>query len=75
MHDTPSNGGHCHGAAAELLGDLGAEVIKVERPGAGDDTRSWGPPFLKDDDGNDTTESAYCLSANRRCAPGPCARG
>ncbi len=49
----------------QFLGDLGADVIKVERPGHGDDTRSWGPPFLKDEDGNDTTESAYFLSANR----------
>ena len=51
--------------AAQLLADLGAEVIKVERPGAGDDTRRWGPPFLKDADGRDTTESAYFLAANR----------
>jgi crotonobetainyl-CoA:carnitine CoA-transferase CaiB-like acyl-CoA transferase len=49
----------------QLLADLGAEVIKVERPGVGDDTRGWGPPFLKDRDGNDTRESAYYLSANR----------
>lgn len=49
----------------QLFGDLGAEVIKIERPGKGDDTRFWGPPFLKDKDGNDTTESAYYLSANR----------
>lgn len=49
----------------QLLGDLGAEVIKVERPGVGDDTRKFGPPFLKDAAGNDTTESAYYLSANR----------
>lgn len=49
----------------QILGDLGAEVIKIERPGAGDDTRHWGPPFLQDKDGNDTTESAYYLSANR----------
>lgn len=47
------------------LADLGADVIKVERPGTGDDTRSWGPPFLKDQDGNETTESAYYLSTNR----------
>jgi crotonobetainyl-CoA:carnitine CoA-transferase CaiB-like acyl-CoA transferase len=50
---------------SQLLGDLGAEVIKVERPGTGDETRHWGPPFLKDADGNDTAESAYFLSANR----------
>jgi crotonobetainyl-CoA:carnitine CoA-transferase CaiB-like acyl-CoA transferase len=48
-----------------LLGDLGADVIKVERPGAGDDTRAWGPPYLKDAGGADTTESAYYLSTNR----------
>jgi crotonobetainyl-CoA:carnitine CoA-transferase CaiB-like acyl-CoA transferase len=47
------------------LADLGAEVIKVERPGMGDDTRGWGPPFLKDPQGRDTTESSYYLSANR----------
>ena len=49
----------------QLLADLGAEVIKIERPGTGDDTRAWGPPFLKDRDGKDTRESAYFLSANR----------
>lgn len=49
----------------QLLGDLGADVIKVERPHAGDDTRKWGPPYLKDADGNDTDESAYYLSSNR----------
>ena len=49
----------------QLLSDLGAEVWKIERPGTGDDTRQWGPPFLKDRDSNDTTESAYFLSANR----------
>jgi len=47
------------------LADLGADVIKVERPGRGDDTRSWGPPYLKDEQGNDTTEAAYYLSTNR----------
>ncbi len=51
--------------ASQNLADLGAEVIKIERPGAGDDTRSWGPPFLKDRDGRDTRESAYYLSVNR----------
>ncbi|WP_313379414.1 CaiB/BaiF CoA transferase family protein [Achromobacter insolitus] len=47
------------------LADLGADVIKIERPGVGDDTRAWGPPFLKDGHGQDTEESAYYLSANR----------
>ncbi len=47
------------------LADLGADVIKIERPGVGDDTRAWGPPFLKDGDGRETEESAYYLSANR----------
>lgn len=49
----------------QILGDLGAEVIKVERPGTGDDTRHWGPPFLKDAQGESTAEAAYYLSANR----------
>lgn len=52
-------------SATQILGDLGADVVKVERPGTGDDTRGWGPPFLKDLDGADTQESAYYLSANR----------
>ncbi|AHV93221.1 CaiB/BaiF CoA transferase family protein [Bordetella holmesii] len=47
------------------LADLGAEVIKIERPGAGDDTRAWGPPYLKDAAGQNTSEAAYYLSANR----------
>jgi crotonobetainyl-CoA:carnitine CoA-transferase CaiB-like acyl-CoA transferase len=47
------------------LADLGAEVVKIERPGAGDDTRGWGPPYLKDGQGRDTSEAAYYLSANR----------
>ncbi|MEQ9812750.1 MAG: CaiB/BaiF CoA-transferase family protein [Azospirillaceae bacterium] len=51
--------------ATQLLGDLGADVIKVERPGAGDDTRGWGPPFLPSGDGGDSRESAYYLAANR----------
>ena len=51
--------------SGQILADLGAEVIKVERPQVGDDTRTWGPPFLKDEEGNDTAESAYFLSANR----------
>ena len=50
---------------AQLLGDLGADVIKVERPGGGDDSRSYGPPFLHDGDGNPTTEAGFYLSANR----------
>ena len=50
---------------AQNLADLGADVIKIERPGAGDDTRSWGPPFLKDRDGHDTADAAYYLAANR----------
>lgn len=49
----------------QMLGDLGAEVIKIERPGTGDDTREWGPPFLQDEYGQDTAESAYYLCANR----------
>ena len=51
--------------ASPILADLGAEVIKVERPGAGDDTRTWGPPFLKDAEGNDTKEAGYYLAVNR----------
>ncbi len=47
------------------LADLGADVIKVERPGVGDDTRSWGPPYAKDAAGNNSTEAAYYLTANR----------
>ncbi len=50
---------------SQVLGDLGADVIKVEKPGAGDDTRRWGPPYLRDSAGNDTTEAAYFLAANR----------
>ncbi len=49
----------------QILGDLGADVIKIERAGAGDDTRKFGPPWLKGADGADTVESAYFLSANR----------
>ncbi|WP_181133991.1 CaiB/BaiF CoA transferase family protein [Pseudomonas syringae] len=51
--------------AGQILADLGADVIKVERPGCGDDTRSWGPPFLQDAAGQNTSEAAYYLSANR----------
>ncbi len=49
----------------QTLADLGADVIKVERPGSGDDTRGWGPPFLKDREGHDTAEAAYYLGTNR----------
>jgi crotonobetainyl-CoA:carnitine CoA-transferase CaiB-like acyl-CoA transferase len=69
---------------SQNLADLGADVIKIERPGTGDDTRAWGPPYAKDADGNDTTEAAYYLpptaaSARSRATsprrrPGPGAR-
>jgi len=49
----------------QTLADLGADVIKIERPGSGDDTRTWGPPFLKDAQGQDTAEAAYYLGTNR----------
>lgn len=51
--------------ASQLLADFGADVIKVERPGQGDDTRSWGPPWVTKEDGTDSTDSAYFLAANR----------
>jgi crotonobetainyl-CoA:carnitine CoA-transferase CaiB-like acyl-CoA transferase len=51
--------------ASQILADLGADVIKVERPGRGDDTRSWGPPFLKNEDGQDTADGAYFVATNR----------
>nr|WP_314541314.1 CaiB/BaiF CoA-transferase family protein [uncultured Massilia sp.] len=50
---------------AQNLADLGADVIKIERPGAGDDTRAWGPPYAPDAEGQPTSEAAYYLSANR----------
>ena len=49
----------------QFLADLGADVVKVEKPGEGDDTRHWGPPFLNDAAGIATAESAYFLAANR----------
>jgi len=52
-------------SCTQMLGDLGAEIIKVERPGVGDETRTWGPPFLHDEAGRETQESGYYLSANR----------
>ena len=52
-------------SATQMLGDMGADVIKVERPHGGDDTRSWGPPYVKDEQGEDSTESGYYLCANR----------
>jgi crotonobetainyl-CoA:carnitine CoA-transferase CaiB-like acyl-CoA transferase len=51
--------------SSQLLGDLGADVVKVERPGSGDDTRAWGPPWLDGAAGEATRESAYYLCANR----------
>jgi crotonobetainyl-CoA:carnitine CoA-transferase CaiB-like acyl-CoA transferase len=51
--------------ASQLLGDLGADVIKVEKPGSGDDTRGWGPPWLADGTGRSTTDAAYFLCTNR----------
>jgi len=51
--------------AGQLLADYGAEVVKVERPQAGDDTRAWGPPWLRDSDGNETNEAAYFQACNR----------
>ena len=49
----------------QILGDLGADVIKIERPRKGDDTRKFAPPFLKDEKGRETSESVYFLAANR----------
>ncbi len=52
-------------SCTQLLGDYGADIIKIERPAVGDDTRRWGPPFLRNGQGEDSQESAYYLSANR----------
>lgn len=52
-------------SCTQMLGDMGADIIKIERPGEGDDTRKWGPPYMKGVEGQDTTESAYYLSCNR----------
>ena len=49
----------------QILGDLGADVIKVEQPNTGDDTRRFAPPFIKNDAGDDTDQSAYFCSSNR----------
>src|SRR5512137_1387620 len=51
--------------ATQNLADLGAEVIKIERPGQGDDTRKWGPPFVRDREGRDSADAAYFMAANR----------
>ncbi len=76
-HDAPSKGPLSHVRvldlsrilaapwAGQILADLGADVIKVERPGAGDDTRAWGPPLLHDADGKPTREAGYYLAVNR----------
>ena len=50
---------------SHMFADFGADVVKVEKPGSGDDTRNWGPPFMKDREGLDTNESGYFLASNR----------
>ena len=52
-------------SCTQMFGDMGADVIMIERPGSGDDTRDWGPPYLRDEQGQDTSESAYYLCTNR----------
>jgi crotonobetainyl-CoA:carnitine CoA-transferase CaiB-like acyl-CoA transferase len=52
-------------SCTQLLGDLGADIVKIERPGVGDETRTWGPPFVVDEAGRETAESGYFLSTNR----------
>lgn len=52
-------------SATQLLGDMGADILKIEKPNEGDDTRKWGPPYVQDENGADTSESSYYLSANR----------
>src|ERR1700758_1300220 len=51
--------------STQTLADMGAEVIKIERPGLGDDTRAWGPPYIRDGEGKATTDASYFVSANR----------
>src|SRR3954469_24148955 len=51
--------------SAQMLGDLGADVIKIERPGTGDDARAFGPPYLRDPEGKANNNNSFCLCANR----------